>query len=107
MCQSHGHFFFCNYPLIKKESNFSVEVGWKSVEPHFSSIRYPQSSFCFILFSKSSSYMVYMDFAELLEIEAAKNWPCKSGQIPGTLRFDPLASQTSGLFVGKFTKLGI
>ncbi|KAK7845772.1 oligopeptide transporter 7 [Quercus suber] len=36
--------------------------------------------------------------AELQEVNAAKNWPCKSGQIPNTLRFDPLTSETSGLF---------
>ncbi|XP_027771704.1 uncharacterized protein LOC107012311 isoform X2 [Solanum pennellii] len=45
--------------------------------------------------------------AELLEITAAKNWPCKSGRIQKTLRFDPLTSCTSGLFVAKFTKLAI
>ncbi|KAG9439377.1 hypothetical protein H6P81_019542 [Aristolochia fimbriata] len=45
--------------------------------------------------------------AELQEICAAKNWPCRSGRIPKTLRFDPLVSQTSGLFVAKFTKLSI
>lgn len=45
--------------------------------------------------------------AELQEIDAAKNWPCKGGRIPKTLRFDPLTSQTSGLFVAKFTKLTI
>ncbi|XP_009614511.1 rRNA (cytosine-C(5))-methyltransferase NOP2C isoform X1 [Nicotiana tomentosiformis] len=45
--------------------------------------------------------------AELLEITAAKNWPCKSGRIQKTLRFDPLTSNTSGLFVAKFTKLAI
>ncbi|PON89349.1 RNA (C5-cytosine) methyltransferase, subfamily [Trema orientale] len=43
--------------------------------------------------------------AELLEIEAAKSWPCRSGWIPKTLRFDPVTSQTSGLFVAKFKKL--
>ncbi|GLT44561.1 hypothetical protein SLA2020_184470 [Shorea laevis] len=43
--------------------------------------------------------------AELQEINESRNWPCKSGQIPKTLRFDPLTSQTSGLFVAKFTKL--
>ncbi|RVW51746.1 hypothetical protein CK203_066680 [Vitis vinifera] len=43
--------------------------------------------------------------AELQEIDAATSWPCKSGGIPKTLRFDPLTSQTSGLFVAKFTKL--
>nr|XP_023912013.1 uncharacterized protein LOC112023628 isoform X1 [Quercus suber] len=45
--------------------------------------------------------------AELQEVNAAKNWPCKSGQIPNTLRFDPLTSETSGLFVAKFLKLAI
>ncbi|GMH06552.1 hypothetical protein Nepgr_008392 [Nepenthes gracilis] len=44
-------------------------------------------------------------FAELQEIDTSENWPCKNGQIPKTLRFDPLTSQTSGLFVAKFTKL--
>ncbi|CAN1226884.1 28S rRNA (cytosine-C(5))-methyltransferase, partial [Linum perenne] len=43
--------------------------------------------------------------AELLEIDAARDWPCKSGRIPKTLRFDPVTSKTSGLFVAKFTKL--
>ncbi|XVF59785.1 hypothetical protein PTKIN_Ptkin07bG0304000 [Pterospermum kingtungense] len=43
--------------------------------------------------------------AELQEIDEAKGWPCKSGRIPMTLRFDPLTSQTSGLFVARFTKL--
>ncbi|XP_071711171.1 rRNA (cytosine-C(5))-methyltransferase NOP2C [Rutidosis leptorrhynchoides] len=45
--------------------------------------------------------------AELLEIEGSESWPCKSGRIPKTLRFDPLISKTSGLFVAKFTKLAI
>ncbi|KAL9253606.1 rRNA (cytosine-C(5))-methyltransferase NOP2C-like protein [Drosera capensis] len=45
--------------------------------------------------------------AELQQIEAARNWPCKSGRIPNTLRFDPVTSKTSGLFVAKFTKLPI
>ncbi|XP_026393111.1 uncharacterized protein LOC113288321 isoform X1 [Papaver somniferum] len=44
--------------------------------------------------------------AELQEIDAANNWPCKSGKIPKTLRFDPLTSNTGGLFVASFTKLG-
>ncbi|XP_068654604.1 uncharacterized protein [Aristolochia californica] len=43
--------------------------------------------------------------AELQEINAAKNWPCRSGGIPKTLRFDPLVSRTSGLFIAKFVKL--
>ncbi|KAH9621932.1 hypothetical protein KSS87_022211 [Heliosperma pusillum] len=43
--------------------------------------------------------------AELQEIDGSHSWPCKSGRIPKTLRFDPLTSQTSGLFVAKFAKL--
>ncbi|KAK7360212.1 hypothetical protein VNO77_02194 [Canavalia gladiata] len=45
--------------------------------------------------------------AELMEIDAAKNWPCKGGCFPKTWRFDSLTSQTSGLFVAKFTKVVI
>ncbi|WCJ32638.1 Ribosomal RNA small subunit methyltransferase F [Euphorbia peplus] len=45
--------------------------------------------------------------AELQGIDAARDWPCKSGRIPETLRFDPLSSETSGLFVAKFTKSAI
>ncbi|QCD82079.1 ribosomal RNA small subunit methyltransferase B [Vigna unguiculata] len=45
--------------------------------------------------------------AELTEIDAARNWPCKGGCIPKTWRFDPLTSRTSGLFIAKFTKLVI
>ncbi|KAE9614593.1 putative RNA (C5-cytosine) methyltransferase, S-adenosyl-L-methionine-dependent methyltransferase [Lupinus albus] len=45
--------------------------------------------------------------AELVEIDAARNWPCKGGRIPKTWRFDPLTSQTSGLFVARFTKVVI
>ncbi|RYR27343.1 hypothetical protein Ahy_B01g051394 isoform B [Arachis hypogaea] len=45
--------------------------------------------------------------AELAEIDGARNWPCKSGGIPKTWRFDPLTSQTSGFFVAKFTKVAI
>lgn len=44
-------------------------------------------------------------FAELVEIDAAKEWPCRQARIPKALRFDPLTSSTSGLFVAKFTKL--
>ncbi|KAL5557543.1 hypothetical protein UlMin_039779 [Ulmus minor] len=42
--------------------------------------------------------------AELQDIETSKSWPCRKGSIPKTLRFDPLTSQTSGLFVAKFSK---
>ncbi|KEH20375.1 NOL1/NOP2/sun family RNA methylase, putative [Medicago truncatula] len=45
--------------------------------------------------------------AELTEIDAARNWPCKGGRIRKTWRFDPLTSQTSGLFVAKFRKVVI
>ncbi|KAI4962980.1 hypothetical protein ZWY2020_020564 [Hordeum vulgare] len=43
--------------------------------------------------------------AELLKIDPAGSWPCRSGGIQKTLRFDPATSQTSGLFVAKFVKL--
>uniref|UniRef100_A0ACD6AF71 Uncharacterized protein n=1 Tax=Avena sativa TaxID=4498 RepID=A0ACD6AF71_AVESA len=43
--------------------------------------------------------------AELIKIDSAGSWPCRSGSIEKTLRFDPLTSQTSGLFVAKFVKL--
>ncbi|CAM0910900.1 unnamed protein product [Alopecurus aequalis] len=43
--------------------------------------------------------------AELLKIDSADTWPCRSGSIQKTLRFDPATSQTSGLFVAKFVKL--
>ncbi|KAL1567317.1 hypothetical protein AAHA92_02807 [Salvia divinorum] len=43
--------------------------------------------------------------AKLLEIDAAKNWPCKQARVAKALRFDPVTSSTSGLFVAKFTKL--
>ncbi|KAM7520079.1 hypothetical protein LguiB_019041 [Lonicera macranthoides] len=52
-------------------------------------------------------FLLQNSSAELVEIDVAKDWPCKSGRIPKTLRFDPLTSQTSGLFVAKFTKLPI
>ncbi|XP_048128582.1 rRNA (cytosine-C(5))-methyltransferase NOP2C isoform X2 [Rhodamnia argentea] len=45
--------------------------------------------------------------AVLQEIDAAASWPCKSGRLPKTLRFNPSTSQTSGLFVAKFTKVGL
>ncbi|XP_021759788.1 uncharacterized protein LOC110724659 [Chenopodium quinoa] len=43
--------------------------------------------------------------AELQEIDGFNTWPCKIGRVAKTLRFDPVTSQTSGLFVAKFTKL--
>ncbi|CAH9098557.1 unnamed protein product [Cuscuta epithymum] len=45
--------------------------------------------------------------AELVEIDGARNWPCKDGRIPKTIRFDPLISGTSGLFIAKFTKVAL
>lgn len=51
--------------------------------------------------------MTCENIAELQEIDASKSWPCRGGRIQKTLRFDPLTSQTSGLFVAKFTKLVI
>ncbi|KAL7604980.1 hypothetical protein Lser_V15G19546 [Lactuca serriola] len=49
--------------------------------------------------------LVYSTCRQLLVIDGSESWPCKSGRIPKTLRFDPLTSRTSGLFVAKFTKL--
>ncbi|CAL4996459.1 unnamed protein product [Urochloa decumbens] len=43
--------------------------------------------------------------ADLQKIDLSDSWPCRSGGIPKTLRFDPATSQTSGLFVAKFSKL--
>ncbi|CAH8354096.1 unnamed protein product [Eruca vesicaria subsp. sativa] len=43
--------------------------------------------------------------AELQEIETAKEWPCRSGRTPKTLRFDPSTSATSGLFVARIKKM--
>lgn len=43
--------------------------------------------------------------AELQQIKAAKDWPCRSGSIQYTLRFDPVTSKTSGLFIVKIAKL--
>lgn len=43
--------------------------------------------------------------AELQQIKAAKDWPCKSGSIQYTLRFDPVTSKTSGLFIAKIAKV--
>lgn len=43
--------------------------------------------------------------AELQQIKAAKDWPCKSGSIQYTLRFDPVVSKTSGLFIAKIAKV--
>ncbi|KAG6385370.1 hypothetical protein SASPL_154204 [Salvia splendens] len=43
--------------------------------------------------------------AKLQEMDAAKNWPCKQARLANALRFDPVTSSTSGLFVAKFTKL--
>ncbi|RLM61128.1 uncharacterized protein C2845_PM14G01940 [Panicum miliaceum] len=43
--------------------------------------------------------------ADLQKIDLSDSWPCRSGGIPKTLRFDPVTSQTSGLFVAKFSKL--
>ena len=53
------------------------------------------------------SSLALLPLAVLQEIDAAASWPCKSGRIPKTLRFDPSTSQTSGLFVAKFTKIGL
>lgn len=50
-------------------------------------------------------FLLENSYAELQEIGNFHTWPCKNGRVPKTLRFDPVTSQTSGLFVAKFTKL--
>jgi 16S rRNA C967 or C1407 C5-methylase (RsmB/RsmF family) len=42
--------------------------------------------------------------AELKEVDPAKHWPCRPGDLPHTLRFDPVTSNTSGLFIAKIVK---
>ncbi|KAJ0492881.1 hypothetical protein HanIR_Chr12g0579851 [Helianthus annuus] len=54
--------------------------------------------------SGRTGWCFFVGYAELLDIDGSECWPCKSGRIPKTLRFDPLTSRTSGLFVAKFTK---
>jgi hypothetical protein len=49
--------------------------------------------------------MSRLQLADLQKIDLSDSWPCRSGGIPKTLRFDPVTSQTSGLFVAKFSKL--
>lgn len=61
----------------------------------------------FIIFASSFIDITLSCLAELQDIDAAKDWPCKKGKIPKTWRFDPLTSQTSGLFVAKFRKLPV
>ncbi|XP_020580548.1 uncharacterized protein LOC110024747 isoform X2 [Phalaenopsis equestris] len=43
--------------------------------------------------------------AELMKVDSAKMWRCRSGGILQTVRFDPKTSQTSGLFIAKFRKI--
>ncbi|XP_024400981.1 uncharacterized protein [Physcomitrium patens] len=50
-------------------------------------------------------FLASHDDAELQEVEPARQWPCRPGGLPHTLRFDPVTSHTSGLFIAKLTKL--
>ena len=50
--------------------------------------------------------MSLLCLSELQEVELARQWPCSPGGLPHTLRFDPVSSNTSGLFMAKLTKLG-
>ena len=43
--------------------------------------------------------------ARIVEVGEAERWPCRGGGIPGTYRFAPDVSNTSGLFLVVFTKL--
>eukprot|EP00966_Prymnesium_polylepis_P248344 5741804-Prymnesium_polylepis.1 len=42
--------------------------------------------------------------ASLVPVESLRHAPCREGALRHTLRFDPMTSQTSGLFVAKLTK---
>ncbi|KAM7520075.1 hypothetical protein LguiB_019037 [Lonicera macranthoides] len=57
------------------------------------------------VFSTPLNYLgdsiAFLEFSWWTYIDVAKDWPCKSGRIPKTLRFDPSTSQTSGLFMAK------
>lgn len=66
--------------------------GWKTLQRR-------------VLNAERTDNLTVLQVTKLLQIDAAKNWPCRSGRIPKTLRFDPMTSRTSGLFVAKFTKL--
>ncbi|WZZ37520.1 hypothetical protein YC2023_020921 [Brassica napus] len=50
-------------------------------------------------------FLAQSSSAELQEIEMAKDWPCRSGRTPKTVRFDPSNSATSGLFVARIKKM--
>jgi len=50
-------------------------------------------------------YLILCYITELQQIKATKDWPCKSGSIQYTLRFDPVVSKTSGLFIVKIAKV--
>ncbi len=44
--------------------------------------------------------------AELVPIQGAESMPCREGLIPNTLRFYPVDTGTSGLFIAKIRKKG-
>lgn len=51
-----------------------------------------------------ASFLASEPSATLVPIGALRDAPCRPGSLPHTLRFDPLTSQTSGLFVARVAK---
>ncbi|KAL1525040.1 hypothetical protein AB1Y20_019913 [Prymnesium parvum] len=51
-----------------------------------------------------SAFLQTESSAALVPIESLSHAPCRPGSLDHTLRFDPLTSQTSGLFVAKIRK---
>lgn len=49
-------------------------------------------------------YLLSCPSSELQDINIGKSWPCKPGGLLHTVRFDPVSSNTNGLFVAKFVK---
>ncbi|KAJ7564239.1 hypothetical protein O6H91_02G008800 [Diphasiastrum complanatum] len=65
-------------------------------------------STCSFTFQQNESvverFLAAQPNAELKQIEASKEWPCRVGGLMHTLRFDPFVSNTNGLFVAKIIK---
>ena len=51
-----------------------------------------------------SAFLQAEPSASLVPVESLRHAPCREGALRHTLRFDPMTSQTSGLFVAKLTK---
>lgn len=58
-----------------------------------------------VVLCRIDDHVMMLSWSELQEVEIARQWPCRPGGLPHTLRFDPVASNTSGLFMAKLRKL--